>query len=632
MEVKASIVRFGIFELDQRTGELRKNGAKVKLEGQPIKVLDLLLECPGELVTQEEIRTRLWPDGTIVEFEHSIKSAVKRLRQAIDDDAEAPRYVQTLPRRGYRFIAPVETIAAGSSSQAAAAAGISAPGMSRRRFVAGGISGLAIALLIASLLKLNLGGQRERVLPQSLPGPKIDSIAVLPLENLSEDPEQKYFTEGMTDELITTLGNVSALRVISRQSVMHYEGTKKSLPEIAHELNADAIVEGTVERSGSRVRITANLVQGATDRHLWAKSYESELKDVLALQGEVARDIAQQIQAKLTPIEQSRLTRPRPVDPEAYQAFLKGRYFLFQTSGRLTVRKALPYFQEAIAKDPNFAMAYWGLAECYVNFSQEIEMAPMDAFPKARAAVLKSLDIDPELAEAHAALGDINLSFDWNWASAEKEFKQAIEQNPSSAVAHDHYGDFLMTMGRWEESLAERRRADELDPRLPGVNARLWDYYWASRQYDKAIELGRQRVEMEPDNAFSHAVLGWPFIEKGMREAAVSEFEKAVALDPGELRLRADLGRVYAEAGKKAEARKILRDLEEQSTKRYVDAYHVALIYIGLRDKPKAFQWLERAYAERSPWMTFIKQDPWMDPLRSDPRFQNLMRRMNFPP
>ncbi|HUU14678.1 MAG TPA: tetratricopeptide repeat protein [Terriglobia bacterium] len=632
------LIRFGVFEVDLRTGEMRKHGLKIKLQEQPFQVLVMLLERPGEVVTREELHEKVWGLDTFVDLEHGLATAVKKIREALGDSADNPRFVETLARRGYRFIYPVEV---GEHPRGAPALsetpreGRKGPPLPGRLAIPIGV--FSLLAIVAVLLALNVAGLRDRLLTavgarRAVPLQEIKSIAVLPLENLSGDPEQEYFADGMTDELITSLGKISALRVISRQSVMRYKGSKKPLPEIARELNVDAVVEGTVRRSGDRVRITANLLHAPSDRHLWAETYERNLGDALTLESEVARAIVHEIRVKLTPHEQTELARARPVNPEAYQAYLKGRYLGFETPERATVRKALPYFQQAIEKDPGFALAYCGLAQSYIDLADEIEMAPKEAFAKARVAALKSLEIDPRLAEVHATLGEINFRFDWNWGGAEKEFKRAIELNPSSATAHFRYGSFLTLMGRWEESFAERRRADELDPRAPGVSARMWNHYWFSRQYDKAIELGRQRVEMEPTNPFSHAELGWPYIQKAMYAEAVSEFEKAVTLDPGQLRLRADLGHIYAEAGRIAQARTILREFEERGKRGYADAFHVALIHIGLREKGKALQWLERAYEDHSPWMTLLKVDPWLDPLRSDPRYQDLLRRMNFPP
>jgi TolB-like protein/DNA-binding winged helix-turn-helix (wHTH) protein/Tfp pilus assembly protein PilF len=623
-------IRFGLFEVDLHTGELRKQGLRLTLKGQPFEVLAMLLARPGEMVTREELQKKLWPGDTFVDFEHGLNTAVNKLREALGDSAENPRFVETLARRGYRFIYPVEGSAAsrGAPSLVGKILALQAP-TGKCWFLA--LTAALMVALVSLLLTFNVAGLRDRLLRHTVPVPKIESIAVLPLENLSHNPEEEYFADGMTDALIAELGQIGSLRVISRTSAMRYKKSNKPLPQIARELNVDAVIEGSVFRAGDRVRITAELIGAVPERHLWARNYERDLRDVLTLQGEIARAIAGEVKASVTPDVRARLASARPVDPGAYQAYMRGRYLLFKTADREGVRKALSYFQQAIEKDPDFALGYWGIAEFYIDLANEIEMPPNEAFGKARAAVVKSLQTEPGRAEAHATLGYIRYQFDWDWGGAEKELKRAIELNPNSADSHYRYGCFLTIMARWEESLAERERAADLDPWVIGTYA-LWDHYWLSRQYDKAIEIARWRVEMQPNNAFSHAVLGWPYVQKGMYAEAISEFEKAVTLAPRELRLRADLGRIYAEAGRTAQAKKILRELQEPSQQTRPDPYHVALIYIGLREKGKALEWLEKAYEDRNPWMDLLKVDPWLDPLRSDPRFQDLLRRMNFPP
>jgi len=483
---------------------------------------------------------------------------------------------------------------------------------------------------------LNVGGLRDRVLTavgarHGVPLARIESLAVLPLANLSGDPEQDYFADGMTDALIAELGQIGALRVISRTSAMRYKKSDKPLPQIAKELNVDAVIEGSVLRSGDRVRVTAQLIGAVPERHLWARNYERDLRDVLSLQGEIARTIADEVKANVTPDVQARLATARPVNPEAHELCLKGRYLLDRPE--LEVRmKALTYFQQAIEKDPGYAMAYLGLASYYDLLVSRGEMRGKEAREKAMAAVLKALEISPSLAEAHASLGSIKHWYDWDWAGAESEFKRALELNPNCADAHSEYADYLINMGRPEEAFAEVGRAQQIDPRWPRMDGRLYHYYWEEREYDKALELGRKKLELEPNDPSSHAWVGWPLVQKRRYAEAISEFERVVSLAPQDLYYKPCLGRVYAEGGRKQEARKIVQELEERYRRRYMRPYLIALIYMGLRENDKAFEWLERAYEDRDTHLANVKVDPWLDPLHSDPRYQELLRRMNFPP
>jgi tetratricopeptide (TPR) repeat protein len=435
----------------------------------------------------------------------------------------------------------------------------------------------------------------------------------------------------MTDALITGLGKISALRVISRTSVMRYKQTKKPTPEIARELNVDAVVEGSVLRSGDRVRITANLVHASTDRQLWTESYERHVRDVLSLQGEVARAIAREVRVEVTTEEEMRLTSVPRVDPEAHEAFLKAENELVGSAGLEAVWRALAYCQEAIRMDAGYAMGYVGLAKSNIMLEELGEIPPKEAHAKAKAAVSKALEIDPMLAEAHAMLGTIQHEFEWDWVESEREYRLAIQLNPNSSSAHTQYAAYLRDMERWQEAFRETERAYELDPRLPGVNTRLWHHFWLVRDYDKAIQIGSKVRALQPKNPIAYGLLGWPYVQKGMHEEAVAAFEKACALAPKDLKLRACLARVYGEAGKETKARKILEEFEERSKTNYVHPYHIALIHIGLREHDRALQWLEKAYEDRSRHMRVLQVDPWLDPLRSDPRFQELVRRMKFP-
>jgi TolB-like protein/DNA-binding winged helix-turn-helix (wHTH) protein/Flp pilus assembly protein TadD len=639
------LIRFGVFELDLRSGELRRQGRKIRLEGQPVQVLICLLENPGELVTREELHRKLWPADTFVNFEHGLNAAVKRLRQALSDSADNPRFVETLPRRGYRFIAPTQTVAAtggDSAVQAAAAvtepastldlpetpdqdhvrpAELSVPVVRRRWPRAWKMSAFALlaflALLTAWMLRRG-----------SAPPPGIRSLAVLPLENLSGDASQEYFSDGMTDEVITELGQISELRVISRTSVMTYKGAHKTLPEIARDLKVDAVVEGTVLRSGNRVRITAQLILAAADKHLWARSYEGEVGDPLALQKQVARSIAAEIRIELTPHEQAALKNGTRVSPEAYDAYLKGRYFWNKRTAD-GLRQAIDYFQQVIATNPNYAEAYAGLADSYAlagDWEYGV-LAPKEAYPKAKAAAAKALELENTLGEAHISLAFCLDGFDWDWESAGREFRRGIELNPGYATGHQWYAWHLTALGRNDEAIAEMKKAEDLDPLSLIISAELAEEFLIAHRYDEAIKQSRKTMALDPFFAVAHFELGQAFVQKQMFTEAIAELQKAIELSAGSTTFRSNLAYAYAESGKKNEAAKILNDLKNDSHA-VSNAPEIALVYMGLGEKDQAIAWLEKAYEER--FNPSVLRRPAFDPLRSDPRFQNLLRRIGL--
>ncbi len=488
-----------------------------------------------------------------------------------------------------------------------------------RFYIYGGVIILLILLILTKLQWFTEGNE------------VIDSIAVLPLENLSADPAEEYFADGMTDALISNLAKIGGLNVISRTSVMPYKDTDKSLPEIAQELNVDAIVEGSVLRADDRVRITAQLIEASTDRHLWADSYDRSLNDVLALQSEVAQTIVQEIKLKLTPQEQVRLSSARQVNPEAFEAYLKGRYFLDKHSED-GLRKSIRYFEEAIEKDPTYASAYAGLAETYMTFGAPgIEtLPPEEIMPKARAAAMKALKLDDLLAEAHAVLGYVKLTYDWDWIGAEREFKRAIELNPSYALAHFYYSLFFTIMGRHEEAITATKRALELDPLSLSINVVLGNQFFHARQYDQAIEHHIKTLEMNPNNWHSHWSLGIAYAQKGMFKKAIAEYEKAVTFSERNTFVLSMFGYTYSFAGRKDDAMKILDEVMKQSKQRYVSPFAIALIHTGLGNKEQALQWLEKAYQERSSAMAWLGVSPMLDSLRSAPQFAELLKKMRL--
>jgi TolB-like protein/DNA-binding winged helix-turn-helix (wHTH) protein/Flp pilus assembly protein TadD len=642
-------VRFGVFEFDLRSRELRKHGIRIKLQEQPCQILAFLLERRGEMVTREELQRHLWPSDTFVDFDHSLNTAVMRLREALNDSSENPRFIETLPRRGYRFVAPLEEMSAPVAETTSVQSGeVTAsqaalpqesltlsplskvlPGTSARKTSR---SALALATMLVLVLAL-AGGLGFRYLrrPSVVTAhPKqIASIVVLPLENLSADKDQAYFADGMTDELIANLAKIRSLRVISRTSAMGYKGTHKTLSEIARDLNVDAVVEGTVLRSGDRVRITAELVQVATDRHLWADTYESPFGDVLTLQSQVASAIVNEIRVNLTPEEQQRLATTRQISAESYEDYLKGRYYWNKRSEE-GLTKAIEYFQLATQKDPHSALAFAGLADCYSIIGSAIvgSVPSQEVAPKARVAALKALELDKSLAEAQTSLATVQFNYDWNWPAAASGFQRSIELNPSYATAYQRYSLYLMAMGRSGESLAQMNRARDLDPLSISMNFSLgWRLYMA-RQYDQAISQLRNTLEMDPNFALPRMVLGQAYEQKGMVPQAIAELQKAVAVSHDSPPMLGSLGHTFGVAGNKAEAEKILAQMLEQSKKRYVSPFYVSIVYAGLHENEKAMDWLEKAYTDRSNAIIFLKVDPDFDGLRSNPRFQALLRRL----
>ena len=632
--ITARVFRFGVFEVDTHARELRRQGMQIKLQEQPFQILVFLLEHAGEIVTREQLRQQLWPAETFVDVDNSVNTAINRLRESLGDSAESPRFVETLPRRGYRFVAPVTEVKggeAGSARNSVSSVTQARPvpsqtaADSKQKFLSG--KSIALGLVVLLVVTSIWAWQRWRV-RVSAPHRPITSLAVLPLENLSGDKEQEYFADGMTDELITDLAKISAIRVISRTSVIQYKKTRKPLPQIGKELNVDAVVEGTVTREGNRVRITAQLIRANTDKHLWAEEYDGDLGDILKLQGHVARAITDEIQVKLTPQENLRLSSARPVNPESHEAYLKARYYLDKWSADGT-KVAIGYFQQAIEKDPNSAFAYAGLAECYMHWSP---LPPKESRAKAKAAAMKAMELDETLGEAHASLASIRFLDDWDLPGAEKEFKRAIELNPSYGEAHHEYSHYLMQMGRTQESLAEASRFLELDPLSPAPNLHLGWCYLFMEQYDRAIEQLQKTLKMDPNYVEAHSWLGQTYEQKKMYAQAVAELQKAVALSGGDSYYRSLLGHAFAISGKRDQAQTIIAALKAESSPASPTDVETAIVYTGLGNRDQAFKWWARAYQRRSGYMTyFFRVNPMFQDLHSDPRFADLLRRIGLP-
>jgi TolB-like protein/DNA-binding winged helix-turn-helix (wHTH) protein/Flp pilus assembly protein TadD len=621
----ACVVRFDCFELDIRAGELRKRGIKLRLQGQPLQVLATLVKHPGDLVTREELRAEIWTADTFVDFDHSLHNAIARLREVLGDSAEMPRYIETLPRRGYRFIAPVEEVQAprigGVNGNKTGEALAVAPLPKR-------VGALILTLISCGAIGLAGWAAWQHSYAKSTVAP-IHSIAVLPMQNLSGDTAQEYFADGMTDNLITDLAKIGALRVTSRTSVMRYKDTKKALPDIARELNVDAIVEGSVIRSGQRVRVTAQLLRAPTDRHLWAETYDRDVGDILRLQAEVADAIAQQVRAQLTPMQQS---QAHTVNPGAYDAYLRGRlYFVNEFTKPDSLKKAQAYFEESIQKDPGFALAYAGLADAYVYMAFAGALPKDQAYRSAQEALAKATALDDSIGEAHDTLGVLSSDFDWDWDAADREFNRAIALAPSYSCAHEDRAAFLALIGRRAEALAEITKIDQLDYGFSAARTESATYY-ELRDYPDLIEASRRALLLDPKDRFQHYTLGVGYEGTGKLLEAISEYQKAVELSAGDQDSTAALAHAFAVIGKKAEAEKILHDFERKSKSTHVSPYLMATMFASLGDKDRAFEFLEKAYQERSlnmPWG--LKADLRVDNLRSDPRFQALVRRVGLP-
>jgi TolB-like protein/DNA-binding winged helix-turn-helix (wHTH) protein/Flp pilus assembly protein TadD len=639
-----SVVRFGTFEVSLQSGEVRKAGLRIRVQQQPMKLLEVLLEHPGEVITREELRSRVWPNESFGDFDQALNIAIGKLRSALGDSAENPRFIETLPKRGYRFIPDVSVLDAdGRPKRPESSAGDLLESQEEKKAEAGDKVqdvGLAVAsqrrlwlrrgVIVTVALVLSVSILSVWLFHSRVPVPAgIRSLAVLPLENLSGDASQNYFADGMTDELITDLAQISALRVISRTSVMVYKGARKPLPQIARELNVDAVVEGTVLRSGDRVRITAQLIEASTDKHLWSQSYEGELRDTLALQNRVAGAIADQIRINLTPREQAALKDVKVVNPEAYESYLKGRYFWNKrTADGLKV--ALAYFNEAIDEDPKYAQAYSGLADTYALLGdwQYAVMTPKEAFPKAKAAAIRALELNSALGEAHNSLAFVLDGFDWNFYAAGNEFRRAIELNPGYATAHHWYAWHLGLLGRFDEAIAEMKKAQSLDPLSLIINADLAEILVLGHYSDESIAQSRKTIEMDSNFALAHNQLAQAYLQKHMYEEAVAELQKAVRLSGDSPTCIANLARAYVAGGKRSEAEKLLSDLKRRSNPAYSNAPEIAIIYVSLGDKDQAMNWLEKGYEERFNPGVLLR--PGFDPLRSDSRFQNLLRRIGL--
>ena len=619
-------IQIGRWLVQPKLNSISGNGKTAHVEPRAMQVLVFLAQHAGDVMPKERIIQAVWA-GTFV-TDDVLTRAISELRKAFEDDPHQPRFIQTIAKSGYRLIARVEAVVAVSPPTSGRAVREPSPWWARRSVLSLSMVTLGLAGVVVMLLGLNVANLRDRLLGRAA-APHIESLAVLPLANLSGDPQQEYFADGMTEELITTLGKVSALRVISRTSVMQYKQTKKALLTIARELNVDAVVEGSVLRFGSRVRITAQLIQVRAERQLWAESYERDLRDILALQSEVAQAITNEIKIKLTPQEQTRLASSRPVNPEAYKALLKAEYYASKWPQE-EHKQAFPYIQEAIALDPTYAPSYAALAHYYLVEGVQNLRPVKEAAELARAAALKALELDQTLARSHHEMGGVKLLFDWDWSGAEQEMRCGVMLGPNNSDAHNGLGMFLMHMGRNEEAIPEARKAVVLDPLRVGRRINLgWALFYAHK-YDESIEQFKKALDLAPHAAYPHYGLGCNYLEKGMIPEALAACQRAIQIMPDQIVL-GNCGMIYGRAGQRHDALALLDRLRNLPAAQHLDSYNVAMVYDGLGNEDRTMQWLERAFQEHSTQLWDLKIDFWSDKLRSDPRFQDLLRRMDFP-
>jgi TolB-like protein/DNA-binding winged helix-turn-helix (wHTH) protein/Flp pilus assembly protein TadD len=615
----ADMVHFGVFQLDLKARELHKAGVKVKLQEQPFRVLALLVERAGQVVTREELRQKVWPTDVYVAFDQGLNNAIKKVRDALGDSAEGPRFIETLARHGYRFVAPVNALPERPPEPRLHS------GLRTRRNTA--LIGLTAAVL-AALAYWAWHGSVMRGKPAS---EKV-ILAVLPFDNLSRDPDQEFFSDGLTEEMIAQLGklNPERLTVIARGSVAKYKGSSLAANQIGRELHADYLIQGSVRRASDRVRITVQLIQARDQTDLWAESYDRQLEDILVLQDSVTRTIANQIHIALTPGQQARLPSPRKVDPEAYDAYLKGRYYWNKRTAD-GMQKAVIYFQQAIDKDPAYGAAYSGLADSNSGLTWHGFTSPAETLARANAAALKAIEIEPQSAEAHASLALV-LHHRWDWAGAEAEFKRALQLDPHYANAHHWYGDYLSVRGRHEQALVEAKQALDLDPLNLMIGTWVGLRYYLARKYDPAIEQGRNTVELDPNFAAAHLLLGETYIQQGLHEKGLAELQRAAGLSGNSPLYLAQVAVAQASAGKKTEALRIVAQLQALASHRYVSPYGIAQIYAALKDKEQTFKWLQIACDDHAVWMSYLAVDPVFDGFRPDQRFQDLLRRVRLLP
>ena len=622
------LYEFGPFRLDPAERKLLRGNEIVTLTPKAFDTLHLLVRNNGRVLEKDELIRMLWPD-TFVE-EGSLSNHIFLLRKALGED---PTFIETVPRRGYRFVGAVQQLPVAAAAHLEKPPGVGAPGITflraktRRPWRSRAGLGIAAVALLASLAA---AGWLYKFAARA---EAIDSLAVLPFVNANADPNTEYLSDGITESLINSLSQLPHLKVMSRDSAFRYKGKETDVQTVGRELGVRAIFKGRVTQRGDTLNVSAELINARDGSHVWGQQYDRKLADMVALQEEIAREMASALRMRLTGAEEKRLTKSYTANTEAYQDYLRGRYFWNKRSED-ALNKGVEYFQQAIAKDPKYALAYDGLADCYILLAVYGFSPPREAFPRAKEAALKSLEIDDTLAEAHTSLARIKAEYDWDWSGGEKEFQRAKELDPSYATADLWYGDVLATMGRHEESVTNYERALELDPLSLASNMVLGQAFYFARHYDQAIEQLQKTLELDPNFVAPRVYLGLAYLQKSMCKEGVAEFEKGLLISPGNPNVLGQLGYAYAVSGRRAEAQRVLDKLNQLSKRKYVREKAGAALCVGLGDNGKAFEWLEKGYEERSIGLggVDIKVDPIFDPLRSDPRFANLLRRMNLQP
>jgi TolB-like protein/DNA-binding winged helix-turn-helix (wHTH) protein/Flp pilus assembly protein TadD len=615
------VVRFGPFAVDLQSGDLSKDGSKKsRLQGQPLQVLAILLECLGQIVTRDELRARLWDKHTFVDFEHGLHATVNKLRYALNDSADHPSYIETIPRRGYRFIGTLDSVAQDEGSSRA-----------QPRRLALALVGAAAAALAVAIAVVYW--------PLRDPAPATPAsnsrvmLAVLPFENVSGDASQEFFSDGLTEELITRLGQAdpSRLGVIARTSVLGYKKTTKPIREISRELGVDYVLEGTVRHAGSRVRISAQLIRARDETHLWAASFDRTLEDLLRVQTEIARAVASGLQLRLPGADRAAWPSRPQVSWEAYEAALRGRHFLEQRTAD-GIRLARENFERAIALEPGYAFAYVGLADAHLLSATYSDVPASEAMARARKAVLTARELDDHEPAAHAWLGIILAEHDWDWTGAEREFRRAIELNPNFAYAHKLYAEHLSYMGRFDEAIAEARLARRLDPLSVVANGLVGLVLYRARQYESASEALERANELDPGHPLPYLPLGLALSMLERHDEAVAALEQGVAASARNSEMLAQLALVYGRAGRNDRARAVLAELERRAESQHVSPFALALVHTGLGDRDAAIGALESAYRAREWYLCVLKTEPTLDPLRPDPRYQDLLRKVDLAP
>jgi TolB-like protein/DNA-binding winged helix-turn-helix (wHTH) protein/Tfp pilus assembly protein PilF len=622
------LYEFGPFRMDPAERKLLRGNEIVPLTPKTFDTLHLLVRNSGHLMEKDDLIRMLWPDSFVEEG--SLSNNIFLLRKALGED---PAFIETVPRRGYRFVGAVRQFPGATTTtlpekapEAGAPGSASLLAKARWPWRSRTALGIVAAALLGSLVA---AGWFYR--GSGLGGETIDSVAVLPFVNASADPNTEYLSDGVTENLINSLSQLPHLKVMSRDASFRYKGKETDAQTVGRDLGVRAVFKGRVTQRGDSLTIGTELIDARDNSHIWGQQYTRKPSDIFGLQDEIVRAMTTALRLRLTGEDEKRLARSYTPNPEAYQDYLRGRYF-WQKTG-LGLNKGVEYFQRAIAKDPKYALAYDGLGDCYISLAVFGFSSPKEALPKAKEAVLRSLELDGTLAEAHTSLARIKAEYDWDWSGGEREFQRAIELNPGYAIAYQWYGSVLSTEGRPEEAIANYRRALELDPLSPIINGVLGQALYYTRQYDQAIQQLQKTLELDPDLFFARAYLALAYRQKSKNEEAIAEFEKLLVTSHGHAWALADLGYAYATAGKGPEAQRMLDQLNQQlSRQKFVAADAMAHIYVGLGEKGKAFEWLEKGYERRSLGLggVGLRVDPLWDPLRSDPRFEDLLRRMNL--